>query len=134
MKPVGSAHLLGKKFAEFTTETFMTAGGCARPDVEQEVRRLSVSGSLPAIRERQRQAVDELIQTVLGLPFEQQQELLRKTPPTTLALVYDRIMAALSALGAAAADAPYFRAPAFAMPQEEFQAFVRMALLQRDPS
>ncbi|NLW81230.1 MAG: hypothetical protein GXY42_06100 [Desulfovibrionales bacterium] len=134
MKPVGSAHLLGKKFAEFTTQTFMTTAGCARPDVEQEIMRLSVSASLPAIRERQREAVNELIKTVLDRPSEQQQELLRGTPPMKLALVYERVMTALDILTSAAGAAPYFRAPSFPMPEEEFRSFVRTVLLQGDPS
>lgn len=91
MSTTMSAQEIGKAWLEYVTDTFMLEGGCVRPEVEEEYKRLERADTITQERELWRVHTDELIDNILRSTPELRRQLLSSTDRKSLAYVQDRV-------------------------------------------
>lgn len=91
MSTTMTAKEIGGEWLAFVAETFMVESGCARPEVEEEYKRLESTDTITQNRELWRSYTDGLIDKILQSTPETRTQLYLSTDHRSLAYVQDRI-------------------------------------------
>jgi hypothetical protein len=86
-----TAQEIGEAWLVFVSETFMQEGGCNRPDVQEEYKKIETTDTFAKGREIWRSYTDTLIDKILQSPPEMLLQLYAATDYRSLAYVQDRI-------------------------------------------